>query len=232
MKRTITTILATTLLMASVAACGNKGSEPSRTSSVSRESETTTTTTAEETTTTTSELVLNIPDGDGLVPLSAGEHAISQDLEDTYYEAFLDLDELPGTPVALVTEIEDGRYLIIENGDYLSYSGSTVYRLTEVGNGNYGAYSATREYLDVLVGSGDSDTILNLPDSYEITDELRARYEEYAPEGYDDLIFYAAHNSVCDVFAALGEDNTLVFISIDTDGNSEIICSYDCNDYM
>jgi len=228
MKKTIAMILAATLMASVLASCG-ADPEPTRVSSAARE---TTATTAEEPTTTTSDLVLHIPDGDGLVPLREGEHAISEDLEATYYEAFLDLDELPGSPVALIAETDDGNSLIIENGGYLSYSGATVYHVTKVGRSEYGAFSGTIEYLDVLVGMGDSDMILNLPDSYEITDELRERFEEYAPEGYDDLIFYAAHNAVCDVFAVNGDDNTLVFISIDNDGNSEIILTYDYSDLL
>ena len=72
-----------------------------------------------------------------------------------------------------------------------------------------------------------NDLIYNLPDTYDIDTDLLALYAENAPVGYETPFMHAACNNTGDVFIADGEDNTIAFVAIDNDGNSEILLTYD-----
>jgi len=234
MKKAITVIL-TTILMASVAAgCSEAPSHTTKTSSTTRERETTSAseeTTTEPSETSASELSTSFPDPEGLTPISEGDHAITPEIEDMYYEAYSYVDELPGTPVALLATTENDYgtvYIIIENGGAMSYNGMDVFHITKVGMDRNGmAYANTEEYLDVRIGFGVDDTILNLPDSYEIDNDLLTLYTENAPDGYDTPFMHAATNNICDVFVSEGADNSIAFVSVGTDGSTEILLTYD-----
>ena len=230
MKKTIAIILTTMLMASAAASCTEAPSHTTRTSSTTRERETTAPT--EETTSeTTSELQVNFTTLDTLTCVTTGEHAMTPEAEEAYYEAFIDVDELPGTPVALLAQrqTDDSTvYIIIENGGAMSYSGMDVYHITEVYSYNRGgACSRVVEYLPFEVGFGVNDLIYNLPDTYDIDTDLLALYAENAPVGYETPFMQAACNNTGDVFIADGEDNTIAFVAIDNDGNSEILLTYD-----
>ena len=87
MKKTVTAIL-TAALMASVLASCTAKTEPTRTSSATRETTTTTTTTQATTTAATS-----TQDRVPYDPIRDGEHAITPEIEELYYESFEGIDE-------------------------------------------------------------------------------------------------------------------------------------------
>ncbi len=229
MKKTLAIIL-TSILMASVAASCSADKTPTRTSSTSRERETTTTTTSEETTTTTSQAITVVePFPAGGATLTSGSYAMTPEVEAKYNEAFAEVEELPGTPVAIVTASED-KYLIIEMGDTMSYSGMDCYHIVEVGDSGRGAYFNRLEYLDVQIGFGVDDSILNPAEVYDLNNDQIATYEEYAPSDCGDAFMYIAENAHQQVFLA-DNGNTLSVVSIDDQGNSEVLTTYDYSDW-
>lgn len=226
MKKTITAILTAALMASVIASCTAK-TEPSRTSSTSRET-TTQTTTATTTTQTTSQ------DREPYDPIRGGEHAITPEIEELYYEAFEDIDELPGTPVALIAAADDGRYVIVDNAGFLSYSGMDVYRVQVIGRGESGeAYFNTVRYVDVQVGTADDGETLNLPEDYILTQDDMEQYEWYGSLQYPVQVFHAAQNADSNVYMAVSDNHTgVVFIQITDDGATYFLDEFDYAEFL
>ena len=224
MKKTVTAIL-TAALMASVLASCTAKAEPTRTSSATRET-TTTTTTTQATTSTQDRVPYD--------PIRDGEHAITPEIEELYYESFEGIDELPGTPVALIASTDDGRYVIVDSAGFLSYSGMDVYRVQVIGREESGeAYFNTVRYVDVQVGTADDGETFNLPEDYILTQDDMEQYEWYGSLQYPDPVFHAAQNADSNVYMAKSDNHTgVVFIQITDDGGTYFLDEFDYAEFL
>lgn len=228
MKKTITAILTAALMASVLASCGTK-TEPARTSSATRETtvQTTTTTTQATTATTTQDRV-------PYDPIRGGEHAITPEIEELYYESFEGIDELPGSPVALIAATDDGRYVIVDNAGFLSYSGMDVYRVQVIGRNDSGeAYFDTVRYVDVEVGTADDGETFNLPEDYILTRDDMDNYEWYGSLQYPVPVFHAAQNADSNVYMAVSDNHTgVVFIQITDDGGTYFLDEFDYAEFI
>lgn len=232
MKKTVTAILTAALMASALASCTAK-TEPTMTSSATRET-TTTTTTTQATTTTQTTAATSTQDRVPYDPIRDGEHAITPEIEELYYEAFEGIDELPGTPVALIAAADDGKYIIVDNADVLSYSGMDVYRVQVIGREESGeAYFNTVRYVDVQVGTADDGETLNLPEDYILTRDDTEQYEWYGSLQYPVQVFHVAQNADSNVYMAKSDNHTgVVFIQITDDGGTYFLDEFDYAEFL